>query len=194
MSTFLESQQPQAPAVVDSHELAVSIKVSFYPSTDDYAYIAQKVNSAYKLPSRAQYALQAFLLINMLGLPAVLWYFDQLLVGLAVLIVSLILSIAFLPALLRSDYRHYFSSAFGSIEKEVAEVELTDDGVWCRHSDSSSFHPWKKINRLEETKQSIYFFFDHNGMAVAKTGFAFDDEKNRFLTFAKQHVKDFTTV
>lgn len=194
MSTFLESQQQQVPEVLEPRELAASLKVSFYPSTDDYAYIAQRVNSAYKFPARAQYALNAFLLLNMIGLPAVLWYFDQLLAGLAAFIISSLFAIVFLPAILRLDYRQYFSSLFGDIENELAEVELTDEGIWCRHSESSSFNSWKKIKRLEEHKQSIFFFFDHNGIAVAKSGFAYDDEKNRFLTFAKQHVKDFTTV
>lgn len=194
MSTFLSSQERQVLATEDSSELTASLKVSFYPSTDDYAYIAQKVNSTYKFPSRAQYALQAFLLLNMIGLPAVLWYFDQLLAGLAAFVISSLFAILFLPAILRLDYRHYFSSLFGDIENELAEVELTDEGIWCRHSESSSFNSWKKIKRLEEHKQSIFFFFDHNGIAVAKSGFAYDDEKNRFLTFAKQHVKDFTTV
>lgn len=194
MSTFLESQQQQVPEVLEPRELATSLKVSFYPSTDDYAYIAQKVNSAYKFPARAQYALNAFLLLNMIGLPAVLWYFDQLLAGLAAFIISSLFATVFLPAILRLDYRQYFSSLFGDIENELAEVELTNEGIWCRHSESSSFNSWKKIKRLEEHKQSIFFFFDHNGIAVAKSGFAYDDEKNRFLTFAKQHVKDFTTV
>lgn len=194
MSTFLESQQQQVPEVLEPRELATSLKVSFYPSTDDYAYIAQKVNSAYKFPARAQYALNAFLLLNMIGLPAVLWYFDQLLAGLAAFIISSLFAIVFLPAILQLDYRQYFSSLFGDIENELAEVELTNEGIWCRHSESSSFNSWKKIKRLEEHKQSIFFFFDHNGIAVAKSGFAYDDEKNRFLTFAKQHVKDFTTV
>ena len=194
MTNFSEPKQTQLPAIMEGHELAVPIKVSFYPVTDDYAYIAEQVNKAYKFPTRAQYSLQAFLALNAVGLPVVLWYFDQFVVGIAVFILNMLFSILFLPAILRSDYRHYFRSLFGDIENEVVEVELTDDGVWCRHSDANSFHAWTKVLRLEESKSSIYLFLDHSGIAVAKSGFGYDDDKNRFLSFAKQHVKEFNTV
>lgn len=46
---------------------------------------------------------------------------------------------------------------------------------------------------ITRTAESIYFFFDHNGMVVAKNSFAYDEEKNRFLSFAKRHVKAFVT-
>lgn len=194
MSSFLESPHAQFPAIRDGQELTNSLRVSFYPTTDDFAYISEQINKSYKFPNRANFAIQAFLFLNFIGLPAVLLYFELVLAGAVVFILNLLFAIVFLPAILRSDYRHYYRSMFNSIENEVCEVELTDEGVWCRHSGCSSFHAWEKVKRLEETKRSIYFFLDLNGLAVAKSGFAFDEEKNRFLTFAKQHVKDFTTV
>lgn len=194
MSNFLQTQKKGSLEPEGALELATSIKVSFYPTTDDLAYVVEKINKSYRLPSHAQYALQTYLAVNLVGLPFVLWYYEALLAGVAVLLVNLAFAVVFLPAIIRSDYRRYFRVMFGGIENEVVEVELTDDGVWCRHAGDSSFHAWKNIKLLEETKQSVYFFFEHNGMAVSKTGFAYDEEKDRFLAFAKQHVKDFTTV
>ena len=194
MSNFLQTKEPTALQTEGAHELTTSLKVSFYPTTDDLAYVVEKINKSYRLPSRAQYALQIYLAVNLVGLPLVLWNYDAVLAGLAVFLINLGFALVFLPAIIRSDYRRYFRVMYGGIENEIVEVELTDEGVWCRHSGDSSFHAWKNIKLLEETKQSIYFFFDKNGMAVSKTGFAYDDEKDRFLTFAKKHVKDFTTV
>lgn len=194
MTNNTEPFDSQLPTVTGDRALAAPIKVSFYPVTDDYAYIAEQVNKAYKFPTRAQYALNVFLALNFAGLPAVLWYFDQFIAGLVVFVVNLLFAVFFLPSVLSADYKRYFRLLFGDSENEVAEVELTEDGVWCRHSDSSSFTSWKKITRLEETKNSIYFFLDHSGVAVSKSGFGYDEEKNRFLSFAKSHVKVFNTL
>lgn len=178
----------------DEFGLAETLTVSFYPSTDDYAHIAEQVNKSGKLPVRSQYALIAFLVLNLMGLPLTLWYFELFIFGMAVFLLSLIFAMLFLPALIKVDYRNYYRSMFASMENEVAEVELTGDGIWCRHSGDFSFHSWKNIKRIEESRESIYFFCEHNGMAVNKTGFAFDAEKDRFLTFAKRHVSHYTTI
>ena len=185
---------PDALTPVESGELAIPLKVAFYPTTDDLAYIVEKINKSYKLPSQAQYALQAFLTVNLVGLPLVLWYYDAFVIAIGVFVLNAIFGAVFLPAVVRSDYRRYFRVMFGKIEDDIVEVELTDDGLWCRHAGDSSFHAWKNVKLLEETKNSIYFFFEHKGMAVAKSGFAYDEEKDRFLTFAKQHVRNFDTA
>jgi hypothetical protein len=178
----------------DEFGLAETVKVSFYPSTDDYAHIAEQINKSAKFPKTSQYALFAFLSLNLMGLPLTLWYFDLVFAGMAVFLASLIFAFLFLPALLKADYRNYYRSMFTSMENEVAEVELTDEGIWCRHSGDHSFHNWKNIKRIEESKQAIFFFFENNGLAVNKTGFGYDAEKDRFLTFAKSHVSHFTTI
>ena len=191
MTDLTETREELSPPAESPRELAAPIKVSFYPNTDDLAHISEKINRSYKIPSRANQALQAFLVFNLVGMPAVLWFFDALLVGFLVFTINVVVALAFLPALRRLDYRQYFRAMFGNIENEVVEVELTDEGVWCRRSDDHSFHAWKSIKLLEETKEAIYFFFDHNGIAVAKTGFAYDEEKDLFLARAKKYVKNF---
>lgn len=174
-----------------SRELATPLKVSFYPNTDDLAHISERINRSYRLPSKANQALQAFVVFNLVGMPAVLWFFDAFFVGIAIFLVNVVVALALLPALRRVDYRQYFRAMFSNIEDDLVEVELTDEGVWCRRADDHSFHSWKSIKLLEETKDAIYFFFEHNGIAVAKTGFAYDEEKDLFLGKAKQHVRNF---
>ena len=191
MTDLTETREELGPPAGSARELAAPLKVSFYPSTDDLAHISEKINRSYKLPSRANQGLQAFLAFNLVGMPAVLWFFDAYLVGFLVFAINVVVAVSFLPALRRMDYRQYFRAMFGNIENEVVEVELTDEGVWCRRSDDYSFHAWKSIKLLEETKEAIYFFFDHNGIAVAKTGFAYDEEKDLFLAMAKKHVENF---
>lgn len=178
----------------DEFGLAETLKVSFYPSTDDFAHIAEQINKPAKLAATSQYALIAFLVLNLMGLPLTLWYFEYVLSGMAVFLLSVIFAMLFLPALIKADYRKYYRAMFASMENDVVEVELTGDGIWCRHSGDFSFHGWTNIKRIEESRQSIYFFFEHSGLAVNKTGFAYDGEKDRFLTFAKSHVSHFTTI
>jgi hypothetical protein len=173
---------------------ATPLAVTFYPTVDDMAYIALRLGKSYKFPARAQYALQAFLALNLAGLPFALWYFGEPMIALATFVLSVIFAALFLPALLKADYRHYFQAIYGSVENSVMEVVLTEDGVWCRHENDHSFFAWTNIKELEETKTSIYFFLDYKGFAVAKTGFAYDEEKDRFLSFAKARVRAFNTV
>ena len=194
MSNLVATEQDLAPSPQSSRELDLPLKVRFYPTTDDLAYITQKIHNSRKLGTRSQLALQGFLVTNLVALPAIFLFLDAWLIGLAALAINALFVIGFLPALLTSDYRTYFREMFGSIEDDIVEVELTDEGIWCRHSGNISFFPWANITLVEETKQAIYFFYEHNGMAVAKTGFAYDEEKDRFLAFAKTRVRNFNTV
>ena len=191
MTNLSDSQEALSPPVEPDRALAAPVKVSFYPNTDDLAHISEKINRSYKSGGISLYALQAFIVLNLTGIPAVLWFFDAFLLGLAAFVLNAAYLLAILPALRRQDYRTYFRTMFSNIENRLVEVELTDKGVWCRHEDDTSFHAWKSITLLEETKHGIYFFFEHNGLAVAKTGFAYDDEKDRFLSFAKRRVSKF---
>ena len=169
-------------------------KVTFYPNVDDLAYAAQKINKSYKFPARAQHAMLAFLTLNMFGLPLVLWYFGQPFMAMGVLVLSALFAGLFVPALIRSDYSHYFTSMYGYLENELCEVELSGDGVSCRHKDDHSFFSWNSIKEIEETKTAIHFVMASSALTVPKTGFSYDEEKNRFLEFAKARVPRFNTA
>ena len=192
MANFLDTKRGVIESTEADRQLASPVRVTYYPTTDDLAHISEKINKSYHLQSRAKYALQGFLAINLLGLPVVLWLVDAVLVGIAVFIINVVFALIFLPAIVSSDYRRYYRSMFSKVEDDLCEVELTDEGILCRHGGDFSFHSWKNVRELEETKTSIYFFFEHNGIGVAKTGFAFDEQKDLFLAFSKRHVTNYT--
>ena len=169
-------------------------KVTFYPSVDDIAYAAQKVNKSYKFPAHAQYAMLAFLALNMLGLPFALWYFGQPFIALGVLVLSAIFAGVFVPALITADYQHYFNAMYGNLEDELCEVELTSEGVTCRHQSDQAFYAWNSVKEIEETKTAIHFVMRNSALTVTKSGFSYDEEKNRFLEYAKARVPRFNTA
>ena len=192
MANFLDTQRTVIETAEADRELASPVKVSYYPTTDDLAHVSEKINKSYKLQSRAKYALQGFLAINLVGLPVVLWLVDAVIFGIAVFVINIVFALIFLPAIVSSDYRRYYRTMFSRREEDICEIELSEDGISCRHAGDFSFHSWKNVRELEETKTSIYFFFEHNGIGVAKTGFAFDEQKDLFLAFAKRHVTNYT--
>ncbi len=64
----------------DSPEkIATLPAVEFYPRMEDYVQLAQINAKRYPLPSFGKLSLQAFFLLNSLGLPAVLLFFDNFL-------------------------------------------------------------------------------------------------------------------
>jgi len=167
-----------------------SYSVEFYPSIDDLVHITQATRKSYKLPFVSQYALQIFLFINMIGFPATLWFFGWFLAGLLVLALNLGIAGLFIPTILKADYRRFFATLYGNFENEIVRVEVSERGLGSTHLGDSSFHLWKNVKRIEETQESIFFYFANGrGIAVRKSGFAYDKQKNEFLGFARQQLK-----
>ena len=167
-----------------------SYSVEFYPSIDDLVHITQATRKAYKLPFVSQYALQIFLFINMIGCPTILWFFGWFLAGLLVLALNLGIAGLFIPAIAKADYRRFFTTLYGNFENEIVRVELSERGFGSSHLGDSSFHLWKNVKRVEETSDSIFFYLANGrGIAVRKSGFAYDQQKNEFLAFARQKLK-----
>lgn len=164
--------------------------VEFYYSIDDSIYIAEAARKTYRLPFRARYALLAFLIVNMVSLPATLWFFDQFFLGFLVFVFNFAMGYLFIPAVLRTDYRRYYQTLYGHLENEVVRIELDENGISCSLSGDTSFHSWKNVKRIEETKDSIYLFIsNHQAISVRKSGFAYDNQKNTFLRFAHQQIR-----
>jgi hypothetical protein len=167
-----------------------SYSVEFYPSIDDLVHITQATRKTYKLPFVSQYALQTFLFINMIGFPATLWFFGWFLAGLLVLALNLGIAGLFIPAIVKADYRRFFTTLYGNFENEIVRVEISERGLGSSHLGDSSFHLWKNVKRIEESSDSIFFYLANGrGIAVRKSGFAYDLQKNEFLGFARQQLK-----
>lgn len=163
--------------------------VEFYPSVEDYLYIATRIGGSVPAGTVAGYSYYIFLFLNTIAFPAFLWINDHFAAGLAVLAVN-IASIIFVIPRVRSDgYRKYYQHLFGDRGSRIAKVLLNGDGVMYESEDGYAFWPWHRIESVEETEESIYFFFEGNGFAVRKSGFAYMEDANRFMEYSRQNVK-----
>jgi YcxB-like protein len=163
--------------------------VEFYPSIDDYVYIARQVNRSNAFSSWTKFTLQAFFVVNAIGLPAVLLYFGYLFPSIAIFTLNIFFASFFLPAITKFDYRRFFRSIYGNLENELVRVELTNEGVFCRHLSDVSFHSWRSITAIEETEESIFFHLRGTAIIARKSGFPYEDQKKQFLEFGRNHQR-----
>jgi hypothetical protein len=185
---FLETE-PEVPSD-ETSEFACSVE--FNPSLDDYVYATSRLNkSRSTFTPWTKFTLQAFYLINAIGLPAALLFFGYSILAIGVFALNIFLATFFLPASVKFDYRRYYRSVYGdNFEREIVQVELTHEGVHSRHGGNASFHLWKSICSIEETSESIYLYLRGSAVIVRKSGFPFDEQKKRFLSFAMARLKE----
>lgn len=164
------------------------LRVEFYPSVDDYVYMAERVNESIPTSSIHLYLYQAFLLINIIAFPAFLWKMDYLTSGILVFAVNLAVVIFITPRYNRAFFQRHYNQLLGDREKHVAVVELSSDGLRYAHDNTDTFYSWRKFNLIEETDESIFFFYPGHGFGVRKSGFAYEEEKNEFVNFARQQL------
>ena len=196
MNDLIEKSVPTGYRFLDEQEDHTSLQrsdsgpsVEFYPAIDDLVYITRTNQKVYKLTSYAKSALLGFLLLNVAGMPAVLFYFDRLAAAFIVCLLNIVFSIFVLPKIMTTDYRRFFKTMHVDFENEIARVELNEEGVICRARGNMSFHAWRNVKRIEESAEAIYFFLAGTGFAVRKNGFAYDQQKDEFLTFARNHLR-----
>ena len=163
--------------------------VEFYPSADDYAYIASKISRSVPVPLLIKYSTQAFLILNAVCFPVFLWFNEYLMAAVVVTALNVMMLTWIIPWIGSAGLRNYYDHVFGTREKNVARVELTSDGILYSANGAETFWPWRRINAVEDTDDSIYFFFDGSGVAVRKSGFAYHDQQTAFLRFARDHFK-----
>lgn len=169
-----------------NHDIRV-LRVEYYPSIDDYVKITEKAAREFPLPWTGKLAMQAFVVVNQVGWPAILFYFDLWLPALVVFVVNTILAVAVLPILLRVDYRRFYRHYFPNLESELAAIEIHPRGVWYQTRSASSFFSWDSFTAIDETDEVIVFRIrGGHGIPVRKTGFAYEAEKSEFLALARQ--------
>ena len=185
MNHIPQTQTPQATNNV--------IEVAFYPSLDDYVHIAAKIAGSVPTNTLTGYAYYLFLFLNTVLFPVFLWISDYLLAGLIVFVLNLGALMLIIPRVNSAGFRKYYEHVFGDREKHVATVTLTDAGLVYVADGAESFLPWKRIETIEETEESIYFYFDGNGFAVRKSGFPYEEDADKFVTFAKHRLLESRT-
>jgi len=121
------------------------LRVEFYPTVDDYVYVAAKINDRVPSTPFSIYAFHIFALINLVLFPAFLWYSDQFLLGTFVFMLNVSFVILYLPRVNKSAYKEYYEQLLGNIETKIAIVELLPEGLQYLHDGVETFYPWKKF-------------------------------------------------
>ena len=172
----------------ESIEVSKPITVEFYPSLDDYAYVATSIHNRALSPPIYKYATYAFLLVNLIAFPAYLFFTLHLFAGVFIFVLNFVIVNIFLPQLLRSSVRDFYERHIPERENKIAVVELSESGVRYWQDDIETYYAWKRFTNIEETADSIFFFYSGNGFGVRKSGFAYRQLERDFYTFAYSKI------
>lgn len=163
--------------------------VEFKPSIDALATLAETHPESEKVSRATTWGLQAFVWLNMLVVPAILFYGDMPRPAIAVFIFNAAITIFVLPLLRKSDLKRYYARHFPEFESEHLRVELHRSGVVYRYQEDTAFYSWENFIQLTETESSLLFYMKAgNGFAVSKSGFEYDHEIEEFLSFTQNYV------
>ena len=166
-----------------------AFEVEFYPSVDDYVVIATTVAKTVPVASWHHTFYSYFLFANLLVAPVVLWIFDYFVLGSILFLINLGMVYLFTPLVQSSAFRNHYEHLAGSKEKTIAKVRIDEEGLRHMHEGVEAFWPWEKFNKIEETEDAIYVYFDGNGLAVRKNGFPYREREREFYQFAESKVK-----
>lgn len=168
----------------------VVYSVEFYPSIEDYVDAGKIHNEKHAaLTSWTKFTLQAFFVINTILPPAILFIFEYPVAALMWFGLDIILLLVFLPEILKFDYRRFYRSVYGEeFENQLVKVELTREGIFCRHLGDFSFHGWKSVTSLGETDEAIFVNFKTSSLPVRKSGFPYIERQNEFTAFARSRL------
>ena len=166
-----------------------SLKVAYYPDIDAMAYAIERNSRRYKLPSITQYAMFAFLFLNIAGLPLALFTLGFGILSLAVLAANCIFAIFILPRLLKTDYKRYIRTFYGDIESRLAEIELTPDGLWSRLDGDFTFFRWETVREVEETETAVHLYLGASSLSIPSSAFPYHEQQKEFTRFAYSHSK-----
>lgn len=166
-----------------------SYTVAFYPSVDDNIHVAKRIGNAVKVSPWSTYAYQAFLLLNVIVFPAFLWFHSYWLFGLLIFVIEVVTLLFMTGRVDRDSYRDYYSQLYGNRENEIATVEVNERGITYNSDGGSSFWPWYRFTLIEETDESIYFFYHGNGFAVRKSGLSSKEDTADFVSFARRSLE-----
>jgi hypothetical protein len=171
----------------EAADQAVVYSVEFYPSIEDYVHVAKIQNEKHAaLTSWSKFTFQAFFVVNTILPPVVLAIFQYPIAAFIWFLLDVILAAVFLPAIVKADYRRFYRSVYGEeFENQLVKVELTHDGIFCRHLYDFSFHDWKSVTGIEETDEAIFVNLKTSSLPVRKSGFPYIERQNEFTAFAR---------
>jgi hypothetical protein len=174
--------------VPTDHSSTVKASVEFYPTLEDFVHISLRIGEEATASAFSTRIYQAFLVLNAIGFPAFLLFNELYLAGILLFVVNFALLILIVPRVNSDAATKYYKNVMGNREKEIARVDLSDDGILYTSDEGVAFWPWRRIRSMEETETSIFFYFEGNGIAIQKTGFTYQEDQQVFLRFAKAQI------
>ena len=83
----------------------------------------------------------------------------------------------------------HFGEYFAGGERQVCEVELTEEGVRTRQFNSETAHDWQEVVEIRETPDSIDIFMRRCGFGVVvrKRAFSTRVERDEFVRFLERN-------
>src|SRR5687767_11717928 len=91
-----------------------SIRVEFYPSVDDYIYVAQHLAQVASTNTITAYAFYVFLFLNSIVFPVYLWLNGYFLTGFLVFIINLAAFALMVPRANSAGYRKFYEQLFAN--------------------------------------------------------------------------------
>ena len=166
-------------------------RVEFYPSVDDYVYVAERIGNQVPPEQRVHYLFYAFLIINAIIFPVFLWFNEHLLAGFIVFLLNLLILLFVAPRANSDAFRRHYEFILRNCLDEVVTVEISSTGIRYSSDGADAFWSWSRIRSIEDAERTIYFFSDENGIAVRKEGFAYEQDTRKFLDLARKSLAEF---
>lgn len=88
----------------------------------------------------------------------------------------------------RQRARQLMVESLGGTGPYRCEIELRPGGVWSRQNRTELFLPWEAARAVVEASEGVQIDFGNALVMARNRAFATDQERSRFVQFARQHV------
>ncbi|MFL6374037.1 MAG: YcxB family protein [Pyrinomonadaceae bacterium] len=164
------------------------MKVVFTPSYDEQVAFAAAHQKRYR-PRLTSMLSNAFVALNLVLIPAALIFDNRAVFGITAFALNLALYFL-LSWQQRRVLRAYYETVWPTLEKNLCEIDLDEEGVSCRHAGNRNFIPWPNVRNIFQNKQLVILDGGHTQILASKRGFATEDDAKAFVTEAKQRSTD----
>lgn len=164
------------------------MKVEFIPHVTDYMFIAESLQAGQQYDGLLRWVYSLFLLINAIIFPAYLFMNEHFLLGVGIFFFNLASYFVLTSVYWNKRITRTFEERYGHLLESPIEVELSNAGIVTTQLGNSSIAIWKNVTHVQETDESIYFYFTHNALFVRKEAFDSPGDLESFKSFAKERM------
>jgi hypothetical protein len=165
------------------------MKVISKYSIEDCVFVANYINEQNPVQANPWVKLYYFYIFaNGIAFPALLFYFDYSLAGMAVFLINLFFLNIVADKIKNESYKAYYRHLFLESEFRETEVELLESGVSCKSVEGDTFFYWHNFRKVLETSERIYLFTRTTGVIINKNSFELETQLDTFLAFTKARI------